>query len=179
MFFSGRCSHSHLRSEVDLVEAKGFPNLLLLLFMGSAIPQISGELLNLAQKGMHLSFLAPPSSWMASLIFSLLIITTMIVVVLNLASIFLLFYNLFFCDKVYSSSPLASFSDSYVWVFSIVGDLLLLIKSHHFHFQLRTVGRLLHWDVEPSELTTFVTILRWVVMLRMLTIWVEAMTMMN
>jgi hypothetical protein len=26
--------------------------------------------------------------------------------------------------------------------------------------KLRTVGRLLHWDVEPSELTTFVTILR-------------------
>ena len=26
--------------------------------------------------------------------------------------------------------------------------------------KLRTVGRLLHWDVEPSELTTFIQILR-------------------
>lgn len=68
------------------------------------------------------------------------------------------FFSDFLLDDILAVNNLAHLTE-----FILKDGALTLISALRLissRPKLRTVGRLLHWDVEPSELTTFVTILR-------------------
>ena len=68
------------------------------------------------------------------------------------------FFSDFLLDDIISLNPLAHLQE-----FILRGGALTLISALRLissRPKLRTVGRLLHWDVEPSELETFIQILR-------------------
>jgi len=82
----------------------------------------------------------------------------------DLESIFVSFkHSGYFFSDFLLDDILAVNSLSHLTEFILKDGALTLISALRLissRPKLRTVGRLLHWDVEPSELTTFVTILR-------------------